>query len=159
MVVRRRDGSEHDPLVVNVVYVVGLAMGRYLELARKVAQKAPAIRYDKNDINDKSPAFSPTPGPQPSRTAPAVPERRDYECRLIEWLNQNPATSDPGRCAWCGEPEGTGNGMLLPLGTETAGHTWLHSRCWSAWHARRHADATEALALLGITPPDSPEQQ
>lgn len=64
-------------------------MGRYLTLAREVAEKAPATRYDINDKNDQSPprhqipepgadqivqrshqpAFEPIPEPGPGATA------------------------------------------------------------------------------------------
>jgi hypothetical protein len=75
------------------------------------------------------------------------------EWTLVEWLNQNPAPSEPGRCVSCGEFEGTGDGIVLPFGTETHGHTWLHSRCWPAWQAQRRKEAAEALAEAGICPP------
>jgi hypothetical protein len=31
-------------------------------------------------------------------------------CCVIEWLNQRPAPSAPGRCAWCGKAESPGAG-------------------------------------------------
>ena len=36
--------------------------------------------------------------------------QRQFKCRTleacaIEWLNQHPASSQSGRCAWCGRPE------------------------------------------------------
>ncbi len=47
-------------------------MGRYLELARKVAQKAPATPYDINDINDKSPSSSGLVTPERDTNVPDV---------------------------------------------------------------------------------------
>ena len=38
-------------------------------------------------------------------------------------------------------------------GIEPTGHAWLHSRCWSNWHAARETEARTALAKLGITAP------
>ena len=35
---------------------------------------------------------------------------------------------------------------LLPFGTETSGHAWLHSRCWGSWHGRRKAEAVSVLS-------------
>jgi hypothetical protein len=45
-------------------------------------------------------------------------------------------TNDPTRCAHCGEGERSGV-MIVPFGTETTGHTWLHSECWRAWYMKR----------------------
>jgi hypothetical protein len=72
---------------------------------------------------------------------------------IVEWMNQNPAPTDPDRCAWCGEPDRPG-AAVVPFGT--ANHTWLHHRCWDAWYAQRHAVALNALADLGIAIPDRP---
>jgi hypothetical protein len=76
-------------------------------------------------------------------------EVRAFTCCVAEWLNRNPVRSPPDRCLRCGEAE-QGHDPLLPLGTESTGHAWLHSRCWSAWHAARQAEATEALEAMGI---------
>ena len=46
-----------------------------------------------------------------------------------------------------------GHDPLLPFGTESTGHAWLHSRCWSAWHAGRKAEAVAALEAMGIATP------
>jgi hypothetical protein len=46
------------------------------------------------------------------------------------------AARDPTRCALCGEGERSG-AQIVPFGTETTGHTWLHSECWVAWYAKR----------------------
>ena len=65
-------------------------------------------------------------------------EARAFACCVAEWLNRNPVRSPPDRCLRCGEAE-QGHDPLLPLGTESTGHAWLHSRCWSGWHAARQA--------------------
>jgi hypothetical protein len=71
---------------------------------------------------------------------------------VIEWLNRNPVRSPPGRCLGCGHAEHA-HDPLLPFGTETAGHAWLHSRCWPAWRSARKAEAIAALAAMGIDQP------
>ena len=76
-------------------------------------------------------------------------EARAFECCVIEWLNRNPAPSEPGRCAWCGNADSTGC-QVVPFATNEHGHTWLHSRCWSPWHERRIQRAAEALWKFGI---------
>ena len=76
-------------------------------------------------------------------------EARAFACCIAEWLNRNPVRSSPGRCLGCGEAE-HGQDPLLPFGIEPTGHAWLHSRCWSAWHASRKAEAVAALSNLGI---------
>jgi hypothetical protein len=52
---------------------------------------------------------------------------------------------------------------LLPFGSRPTGHVWVHSRCWSAWYARRKVEAVAALAGLGIMPPagvpDGPKEK
>jgi hypothetical protein len=79
-------------------------------------------------------------------------EARAFTCCVAEWLNRNPVRSSPDRCLRCGEAE-QGHDPLLPLGTESTGHAWLHSRCWSGWHAARQAEATDALEAMGIATP------
>ena len=70
-------------------------------------------------------------------------------CRVIEWLNQHPAPSAPGRCAWCGKAESAG-AVVLPFGTEPGTHTWLHAECWSVWHQARRSEAIATLRLMDI---------
>lgn len=93
-------------------------------------------------------------------------EARAFESCVVEWLNRNPEPTDPGRCAWCGEPEGTVGGVVVPFGIETQGHTWLHHRCWPAWHEHRREQAAKELAAMGVAlaaatmvsqAPDAPE--
>jgi hypothetical protein len=70
-------------------------------------------------------------------------------CCVIEWLNQHPAPSPPGRCAWCGRSEARSS-VVLPFGTEPGTHAWLHAECWSAWHCARRDEAVVALRSMGI---------
>ena len=76
-------------------------------------------------------------------------EARAFDCCVVEWLNRNPVQSPPGRCLSCGQAEHS-HDPLLPFGTESSGHAWLHSRCWTSWHAGRRADAVIALKAMGI---------
>jgi hypothetical protein len=81
----------------------------------------------------------------------ASAEARAFACCAAElWLNRNLIRSPPGRCLGCGGSEHT-HDKLLPFGTDRTGHTWLHSRCWEAWHASRKAEASAALSTLGIS--------
>jgi len=66
---------------------------------------------------------------------------------VTEWLNCNPVRSSPDSCLLCGEAE-QGHDPRLPFGTESTGHAWLHSRCWSAWYAARRAEAAAALSSM-----------
>ena len=79
----------------------------------------------------------------------ASAEARAFACCVAEWLNRNPVWSPPGRCLGCGGSEHA-HDKLLPFGAEQTGHAWLHSRCWSAWHAGRKSDAVAALSTFGI---------
>jgi hypothetical protein len=69
---------------------------------------------------------------------------------IVEWLNENPAPSVPGRCACCGKPDSSG-AVVVPFGTEPGTHTWLHAECWPAWHEARRAEAIVALRAPGPT--------
>ena len=73
---------------------------------------------------------------------------RTIEFRIVEWLNQHPNPSVPGRCGWCGRPESS-SALVLPFGTEPGTHAWLHAECWPDWHRARRAKAAEALARPG----------
>ncbi len=74
---------------------------------------------------------------------------RAAACCVIEWLNQHPAPSTPGSCARCGRPESL-RAVVLPFGTKSGTHAWLHAECWPAWHQARQADAIAALRAMGI---------
>ena len=79
-------------------------------------------------------------------------EARAFACCAVEWLNRNPVRSLAGRCPGCGGGDHA-HDSLLPFGTEMSGHSWLHSRCWPAWHKVRKAEAMTALAAMGISAP------
>ena len=78
---------------------------------------------------------------------------RTLEARIVEWLNEHPAPSAPGRCAWCARPESS-SAVVLPFGTEPGTHTWLHAECWRAWQGARRAQAVKALTLMGVSQPE-----
>ncbi len=77
-------------------------------------------------------------------------EAQAFACCVDEWLNHHPVPSPPGRCLACGAGE-QAHDALVPHEMEPTGHTWLHSRCRSDWHAARVAEARTALAKVGIT--------
>jgi hypothetical protein len=78
-------------------------------------------------------------------------EARAFTCCVAEWLNRNPARSSPGSCLGCGGGEAA-HDPLLPFGTGSTGHAWLHARCWQSWHAARKAEAVTMLTAMGIAP-------
>jgi hypothetical protein len=83
-------------------------------------------------------------------------EARAFACCLAEWQDRNPVRSPPGRCLGCGRDDhDRALGPIVPFGTESTGHAWLHSRCWPAWHAGRRAGAAAALAGMGISASNS----
>jgi hypothetical protein len=71
-------------------------------------------------------------------------EKVAFSCCVTEWLNQHPAPSAPGRCAWCREAESFG-ATVVPFGTEPGTHSWLHAECWCDWHNARCLKADAAL--------------
>ena len=62
---------------------------------------------------------------------------------------RHPVRSNPVACLRCGRG-GEQAGVVLPFGTETGGHAWLHSACWPAWYSGRKAEAAAALSTMGI---------
>ena len=70
-------------------------------------------------------------------------EAQAFESCIIQWLNRNPDSSAPGRCAWCGSAES--QEAVLAFGIEPGTHTWLHSECWPLWHEHRRTKAAEVL--------------
>jgi hypothetical protein len=74
-------------------------------------------------------------------------EVQAFEACIVEWLNQNPAPSQPGRCAWCGERE-IKTAVVLPFGSEPGTHAWLHGECWRPWQDARRAQAVKALSRI-----------
>jgi hypothetical protein len=79
----------------------------------------------------------------------AEAEARASASCVIEWLNQHPAPSAPGHCAWCGRPESP-TAVVLPFGTQLGTHAWLHAECWPDWQQARRAEATAALRAISI---------
>jgi hypothetical protein len=79
----------------------------------------------------------------------AEAEAQALACCVAEWLNRNPVHSPARHCLGCGNPE-YAHAPLLPFGTESAGHGWLHSHCWQAWHSRRRDEAVAALLAIGF---------
>jgi hypothetical protein len=79
-------------------------------------------------------------------------EARAFGACVVEWLNRNPVRSAPDRCCWCGGGEREAL-VLLPFGTERAGHAWMHGACWQPWRERRQAQAVDFFQALGITVP------
>jgi hypothetical protein len=82
-------------------------------------------------------------------------EARAFTCCVAEWLNRSLVRSAPDSCLRCRGAEHA-HDPLLPFGTESTGHAWLHSNCWSAWSAARHAEAVAALEAMGIATPGFP---
>ena len=82
----------------------------------------------------------------------AEAEAQAFACCVSEWMNRNPQTSSPGRCLACGGNDSI-NDPLLPFGTDTYGHTWLHSCCWDGWFKSRRKEAASALMAMGLEKP------
>lgn len=76
-------------------------------------------------------------------------DERAWEACIIEYLNRNPAPSDPGSCAHCRQPEQTG-AAVVPFGVQKNTHIWLHPECWPAWHRERRRTAAEYLIGIGV---------
>jgi hypothetical protein len=77
-----------------------------------------------------------------------------FESRIVDWLNRHPCRSEPGRCAWCEQPD-RGGRAVVPFGIESRGHIWLHPECWSDWHSDRRARAQRALSSQGLYPAET----
>ena len=80
----------------------------------------------------------------------AEAEARAFAYCLTEWINRHPTPSAPGGCLACGGGERLCD-PLLPFGTDTTGHAWLHRACWPAWCRTREAEAIAGLASVGIS--------
>ena len=76
-------------------------------------------------------------------------EAMAFECCVVEWMNRHPCRTDPGRCAACGEPDREGH-TVVPFGTESHGHAWLHPECWEGWHQKRWQQAQQFLEGVGV---------
>lgn len=75
-----------------------------------------------------------------------------FDCCVAEWLNRHPSRSDPGHCIACGKRGREGH-TVVPFGTESHGHAWLHPECWQGWYEARKAESVTALAAMGIENP------
>jgi hypothetical protein len=89
-------------------------------------------------------------GGLPRREAEALA----FEHCVEEWLRRHPVRSSPAVCLGCGGIENE-RGIVVPFGTETSGHAWLHSDCWPAWYHERTAEAVAVLGTMGIMAPDA----
>jgi len=73
---------------------------------------------------------------------------RPTQCQCIE---DDPMKS---RAKWswaCDQRAKPGNGpAIIPFGTSTHGHTWLHHDCWPEWNAHRQTRARQSLETYGI---------
>ena len=78
-------------------------------------------------------------------------EARALECCLVEWLNRHPERSDPRSCAWCNQPDRDGH-AVVPFGTKSHGHIWVHPECWQDWFQHRRRMATKSLGEIGLGP-------
>ena len=88
----------------------------------------------------------------------AKAERRAFEAAVIIWMNSNaPVNPDANRCAACGKSLGWIGQDSVPVLSGNGVHVWLHHGCHGDWMARRRAEAVQALAGLGLTPPDQKE--
>jgi hypothetical protein len=83
----------------------------------------------------------------------AEAEARAFEWVIAEWLNHNPAMSDPGKCVWCGDSE-QGTAVIVPFGGKSHGYAELHHKCWEPWMKERRDQAVEWLRGVGIKPPE-----
>jgi hypothetical protein len=81
-------------------------------------------------------------------------EAQALEWCIVEWMTQNPETSDPGQCAWCRGRDASGS-AILPFGRDATGHAWLHGRCWDHWYREKRQRVVRALVCLGVKVPGS----
>ena len=68
---------------------------------------------------------------------------------VLEWLDRHPCSSSPDHCVSCGGSDSAGH-AVVPFGTRSQGHSWLHPECWQDWYEGRRAEAGAALATMGI---------
>jgi hypothetical protein len=76
-------------------------------------------------------------------------EAEAFKACVAIWLNRNPVMSPAGRCIVCGRGDHPDD-VVLPYGTTPPGAAWLHGACWPTWSRERQAQATDALAAMGI---------
>lgn len=68
---------------------------------------------------------------------------------VAEWLARHLRSSSPISCVLCRDPE-TEVSPLLPFIAEGNARIWAHRRCWPIWRGDRDAEATTALARIGL---------
>ena len=79
--------------------------------------------------------------------------RTEAEARARKWVTAEymvraHKATVPGVCAHCGE---AGHDQaVIPHGTVTVGHVWLHSRCWRVWYDGQVESARDALGVMGV---------
>lgn len=83
----------------------------------------------------------------------AEAEAQAFTCCVVEWLNRNPISSDPGRCLSCGKQS---REAVLPFDAHGRDHAWLHASCWTSWREGRKADAVAALMAAKVVLPSGP---
>ena len=79
-------------------------------------------------------------------------EAHAFRWCITEWMERNPEPSLSDRCAWCNKPDLSGT-SVVPFGTQSHGHTWLHPECWSDWSRTRRERGQRALAAMGLKAP------
>lgn len=67
-----------------------------------------------------------------------------WSCCIDKWRDLNAVSSDPSRCANCGEEDEPGK--IVPCGIGP--YVWLHDQCWPAWDQKRRRAAATALRSL-----------
>jgi hypothetical protein len=72
-----------------------------------------------------------------------------FECCIVEWRNYHPQSTNPCICAGCEEPN-RGERVVVPEGTESLGHTWVHSECWNDWNRKQREEAQRALGAMRL---------
>ena len=76
-------------------------------------------------------------------------EATAFEHCVLEWLDRHPCSSSPDDRVFCGGSDAEGH-AVVPFGTRSQGHSWLHPGCWQDWYEGRRAKAGAALASMGI---------
>lgn len=94
-------------------------------------------------------------GTHPADTKQGATDQRAYAAALVDWQCQHPPSTDPTRCAACGDPIAYVGTDWRPLADGAVVHyAGSHGlRCWQRWGDMRRQDAVAALADMGIVPP------
>lgn len=122
-----------------------------------VAQSAPPqIEWDDDDwATDPLPAIEQAEAEYQRRRqmgySAAEAQRLAYGAAVDDWLRANWPTPTTGQCAGCGGTLGPPDNLHLTDGARL--HTADDNACLIAYGRKRHLAAAEALAGLGINPP------